>query len=324
MGESLGSRPEELYAEHKSNAERLDEMQRRLDAAIVLSDILTPDQISQLGSAHFDAKMQYENNLRVAAKHYKDEDNSEAYTKDASEVEEERANYKSPEQQIAELEQQIEDMRQWLIQDRTYSQAEVDNIIQSLSVEYNQDKQQAEVVGDLNLRRLTSAKDLVLPQSIGGTLWLNKLTSAKGLVLPQSIGGGLGLYSLTSAEGLVLPQSIGGGLDLDGLTSAKDLELPQSIGGNLRLSSLRSAEGLELPQSIGGFLDLNRLTSAEDLELPQSIGGNLYLRSLTSAEDLELPQSIGGGLDLFRLTSAEREQIRAQRPDLAGRIYPKD
>ncbi len=83
MGESLGSRPEELYAEHKSNAERLDEMQRRLDAARVLSDILTPEQIQQLGSADFDAKMQHENTLKEATRHY--EENSEAYKESASE-----------------------------------------------------------------------------------------------------------------------------------------------------------------------------------------------------------------------------------------------
>ena len=54
---------------------------------------------------------------------------------------------------------------------------------------------------------------------LGGYLALGGLTSAKGLVLPQSIGGSLALGGLTSAEGLVLPQSIGGYLYLGGLTS---------------------------------------------------------------------------------------------------------
>jgi hypothetical protein len=195
-------------------------------------------------------------------------------------VEEERAK-NTPEGQIAELEQQIEDMRQWLIQDGTYSQAEVDDRIRRLSVEYNQDKQQAEVIGNLYLNSLTSAEDLVLPQSIGGSLNLGSLTSAEGLELPQSIGVDLYLGSLTSAEDLVLPQSIGRDIYLDDLTSA------------------------------------------EDLVLPQSIGGALSLNSLTSAEDLVLPQSIGGDLVLDDLTSAERNQIRAQRPDLADKIYPR-
>ena len=83
MSESLGSRPEELYAEHKSNAERLDEMQRRLDAARMLSDILTPEQIQQLGSADFDAKMQHENTLKEATKHY--EENRDVYVEQAGE-----------------------------------------------------------------------------------------------------------------------------------------------------------------------------------------------------------------------------------------------
>jgi hypothetical protein len=70
----------------------------------------------------------------------------------------------------------------------------------------------------------------------GGWLDLRGLTSAEGLTLPQSIGGGLDLSGLTSAEGLTLPQSIGGELDLRGLTSAEGLTLPQSIGGELDLS----------------------------------------------------------------------------------------
>ena len=174
-------------------------------------------------------------------------------------VEEERAKKNTPEGQIAELQQQIEDMRQWLIQDGTYSQAQVDDRIRLLSVVYNQDKQQAEVIGNLDLIILTSAEGLVLPQSIGGYLNLRSLKSAKGLVLPQSIGD----------------------LNLNSLTSAKGLVLPQSIVFCLYLGSLKSAEGLVLPQSIGG-------------------------------------------LWLDKLTSAERNQIRAQRPDLADRIYPWD
>ncbi|MFZ2602518.1 MAG: hypothetical protein WAX79_00755, partial [Candidatus Omnitrophota bacterium] len=75
----------------------------------------------------------------------------------------------------------------------------------------------------LDLNGLTSAKDLVLPKTIGGSLGLNGLTSAKDLVLPKTIGGSLYLNGLTSAKDLVLPKTIGGSLDLNGLTSAKDL-----------------------------------------------------------------------------------------------------
>ncbi len=161
------------------------------------------------------------------------------------------------------------------------------------------------VGGDLYLSSLTSAKGLVLPQSIGDTLYLSSLTNAEGLEFPQRIGGGLYLNNLTNAKGLVLPQSVGGCLDLSGLTSAKGLVLPQSVRGCLYLSSLTNAEGLVLPQSIGGYLDLSGLTSTEGLELPQSIGGSLYLDSLTSAEGLKLPQNIGKDLNLSGLTSAE-------------------
>jgi hypothetical protein len=180
------------------------------------------------------------------------------------------------------------------------------------------------VGSNLNLHSLSSAEGLALPQSVGGDLDLRSLYSDEGLTLPQSVGGYLDLNSLTSAEGLTLPESVGGNLNLHSLSSAEGLTLPQSVGGNLILNSLTSAEGLTLPQSIGGYLNFNSLISAEGLTLPQSIGGDLYLRCLTSAEGLTLPQSIGGGLNLNSLTSAERNQIRAQRPDLAVKIFPKD
>jgi len=161
------------------------------------------------------------------------------------------------------------------------------------------------LIGDLNLRHLTSAEGLDLPQSIGGYLNLSGLTSAEGLVLPKSIGGNLDLRGLTSAEGVVFPQSIGGDLYLSGLTSAEGLVLPQNIGGKLYLSGLTSAEELVFPQIIEGSLILENLTSAEGLVFPQSIGGGLYLSGLTSAEGLVLPQNIGGDLNLMGLTSAE-------------------
>ena len=172
--------------------------------------------------------------------------------------------------------------------------------------------------GDLSLRSLTSAKGLNLPDSIGGDLALSSLTSAKGLNLPDSIGGYLDLNFLISAKGLNLPDSIGGDLYLRSLTSAKGLNLLESIGGDLALSSLTSAKGLNLPDSIGGELDLSSLTSAEGLNLPDSIGGSLYLRSLTSAKGLNLPDSIGGSLYFDSLTSAKGLNL----PDsIGGSLY---
>jgi hypothetical protein len=108
-------------------------------------------------------------------------------------------------------------------------------------------KQEGCKSGWLELNGLTSAKDLVLPKTIGGWLYLNGLTSAKDLVLPKTIGGSLYLRGLTSAKDLVLPKTIGDSLDLRGLTSAKDLVLPKTIGGWLYLngksfSSLKNAQ----------------------------------------------------------------------------------
>jgi hypothetical protein len=224
----------------------------------------------------------------------------EMLTQAKAEVAKEKAK-KTPEEQIAELERQVEAMKNWLIQDGTYTPEEVDNKIQPLKVEYNEFTQHAEVVGVLDLR---------------------SLTSAEGLELPDSIGGFLDLRSLTSAEGLELPDSIGGDLYLGSLTTAEHLELPDRIGGNLTLRSLTSAEHLQLPTSIGRDIYLDGLTSAEHLQLPDSIDGDLGLDGLTSAEHLTLPTSIGGDLYLGSLTTAEREHLRAQRPDLAENIEP--
>ena len=185
---------------------------------------------------------------------------------------------------------------------------------------------QKEIDGDLDLRDLTNAEGLVLPEKIGGYLDLRGLTSAEGLVLPEKIGEYLDLRGLTSAEGLVLPKEIGESLYLNSLTNAEGLALPEKIGGSLNLEGLISAEGLVLPEKIGGYLNLDGLTSAEGLVLPKAIGrglslngltsaeglilpiimvGSLFLSGLTSVEGLDLPEKIVGSLDLRGLTSAE-------------------
>ena len=117
-----------------------------------------------------------------------------------------------------------------------------------------------------------------------GYLDLRGLTSAEGLKLPEIVGRGLDLEGLTSAKGLKLPENVGGYLYLRGLTSAEGLKLPESVGGNLDLRGLTSAEGLKLPESVGGYLNLRGLTSAEGLKLPERVGGGLDLRGLISTE----------------------------------------
>ena len=131
-------------------------------------------------------------------------------------VDQERSS--SPEAKIAQAEKVIADMREWLTQDGTYSTEQIDNILSELTVEYDNDTDQAITSGDLNLYYLTSAEGLTFPQSVGGDLYLQSLTSAEGLTLPQSVGGGFYFESLTSAEGLTLPQSVGGDLNLSSLT----------------------------------------------------------------------------------------------------------
>ena len=148
----------------------------------------------------------------------------------------------SPEGKIAKAEQEIQDMKTWLLSDGTYSSEEVDNIIIGLVVEYDEDTNEAVVRGSLWLGGLTSAEGLKLPENVGGYLWLSGLRSAEGLQLPENVGGDLGLVGLTSAEGLQLPESVGGGLWLGGLRSADGLTLPKNVGGNLSLNGLTGAE----------------------------------------------------------------------------------
>ncbi len=145
----------------------------------------------------------------------------------------------SPEAKILEAQAQIEAMKQWLIQDGTYTPQEVQEKVGRLEVEYDEASQEAVVNGYLDLHGLTSAEGLTLPTTIGGGLSLYNLTSAKDLTLPiTTIGGKLYLNGLTSTEGLTLPTTIGGGLDLSNLTSAEGLTLPTTIGGDLYLDSL--------------------------------------------------------------------------------------
>jgi len=120
-------------------------------------------------------------------------------------------------------------------------------------------------------RLKSTSKNVKIPKNlehVSGNLYLNSLTSAKGLVLPETIGGILVLSSLTSAEGLVLPEKVGGDLSLRSLESAKGLVLPETIGGNLYLMSLTSAEGLEKLNyaSIIGNIWLHKTFSDKDKE----------------------------------------------------------
>ncbi len=131
----------------------------------------------------------------------------------------------SPEAKIQLAQAQIEAMKQWLRADNTYHDNTIDQIIGGLSVEYDEESQEAVVNGDLYLHSLTSAEGLTLPTTIGGRLYLDDLTSAEGLTLPTTIGGSLHLYDLTSAEGLTLPTTIGGSLYLSSLSEAEKTTL---------------------------------------------------------------------------------------------------
>jgi hypothetical protein len=169
--------------------------------------------------------------------------------------------------------------------------------------------------GDLNLRKVKSAKGLELPKEIIGRLCLGFLKSAEGLKLPEKVES-LELSSLESAEGLKLPEKAEI-IRLNSLKSAEGLELPENLI-NINLSSLESAEGLKLPGKVES-LDLNSLKSIEGLELPEKIK-SLDLSSLKSAkEGLELPEKMEE-VFLSSLESAEGLKL----PKELGSVFLDD
>jgi len=140
----------------------------------------------------------------------------------------------------------------------------------------------------------SDSKNAKLPKNleyVGGNLYLSPLTPAKELVLPETVGGDLSLRLLKKipAKGLVLPKTVGGDLHLTSLTSAEGLLLPETVHGNLNLMSLKEipAEGLKLPETVGRDLNLESLTSAKGLEKLNyaSITGSIYLPKAFSAKE---------------------------------------
>ena len=173
----------------------------------------------------------------------------------------------SPEAKIAKAEQEIQDMKTWLLTDQTYTPEEVDSMVDKLRVEYDPELDKAIVRGDIYLNQLESAKGLQLPETVGNDLNLSGLTSTEGLQLPKTVVGDLALHSLTSAEGLQLPKSVGGSLWLESLTSAEGLQLPGNIEGDLYLYNLTNAEGLQIPDNFGGYLYLDSLSPSDKQKL---------------------------------------------------------
>ena len=124
----------------------------------------------------------------------------------------------------------------------------------------DQDEYERQLIRDLYSKKFPTRIALInfcVARNKNNFLDLRGLTSAEGLVLPESVGGSLDLRGLTSADGLVLPKIVGGYLELSGLTSAEGLVLPKIVGGSLYLRGLTSAKGLVLPESFSGYLELS-------------------------------------------------------------------
>ena len=170
--------------------------------------------------------------------------------------------------------------------------------------------------GSIDLSKLTSSKDLKLPERINGSLDLRSITNPEYLILPKYIGDDLFLNSLTTAKNLKFPEHIGGRLNLHSLTTAEGLSLPGNIG-SLGLAALTSANGLKFPDYIG-WLDLG-VTSIEGTILPSHVG-NLDFYKLENAEGLKLPKRIDGKLCFYLLKSLKGIEL----PEYVGeKIYYK-
>ena len=164
---------------------------------------------------------------------------------------------------------------------------EIDNNIEEFG--YEKDSRIEQIINKRNIKRdlayifdckeeeICLGGDLPKDKTIKvywGSLDLRNLTNANRVTLPEYIGGSLHSRKLTSANGVTFPKCIGGSLYLDNLTSAKGLIFPKYIGEDLWLCHLASVEGVTLPEYIGGSIDLNNLTSAEGLKLPSNF--NIY------------------------------------------------
>ena len=149
-----------------------------------------------------------------------------------------------------------------------------------------------QVVGDLILYNLVSAKGIEFPKVIKRNLNIDKLASAEGLILPEEIGQALNMKSLTDAIGLKLPKKIGGPIHLDSLTRADRLDFPEKIGGSIYLDKLTSVDVMNLPKTVDGIIFLSNLKNFKELKLPEKLNGTLYLNGITSTEGLEIPDEL--------------------------------
>lgn len=159
--------------------------------------------------------------------------------------------------------------------------------------------------GDLDLRDLTSAEELTLPEHLAGKLDLRSLTTLGKLKLPYHVGSDVYLSELSSADKLVLPKHIEGDLFLNNLISAQKIKLPDFNKGNLYLTNFHSFKELVLPKYSGGYINLRSLTSAKGVVISNYLTGTLDLRGLKSAEGLKLPEDFRGNINLNGLSKAE-------------------
>jgi hypothetical protein len=109
MSEALGNRPEEQYREHRAISENFDKIQQRLDAARLLQDILTPEQIGQITNETWASQdetgQQYEQNIESSKEHF--ESNSGDYIDQAKKEMEERDQKLREDQYVERLKHHI-------------------------------------------------------------------------------------------------------------------------------------------------------------------------------------------------------------------------
>jgi hypothetical protein len=170
----------------------------------------------------------------------------------------------------------------------------------------------------LGLGSLITAEGLVLPQKVGGGLNLRSLTEANGLKLPDYIGRDdmgydyfmLDLSSLKTADGLVFPEEVDTDIELYGLETTKGLVLPKKVEGCLNIT-INNGEVVVLPEELEALI-IHELSNSEGLILPKTL------------IDVEYGWGVPSGIGLYDMEESEIDKLRKLRPDLADKIGNED
>lgn len=159
------------------------------------------------------------------------------------------------------------------------------------------------VRGDLDLGGLTNAEGLVLPEIVTKDLYMGKVVKATGMILPRVVGDRLSLWDIETLEGIKMPEVLGS-LALMNPKGVNTLVLPERMD-NLDFRSVTNVSGVVFPKYMSKNLELFNVVSIENTLLPEYVEGDVLFYKLQYAKNGVFPKIIGGDLSTSKLISAE-------------------